>query len=253
MWTIGTPTFRVRHEVIVNMPKAIDSVQYGKEIRSTLTVEPDRVVIGADSAGNQLRGACHVLNNDKFTEQTLSEDPHTKRAEEVGCTRDEAKIFIYRILFGSTAWGLAREFGKSEQYAQDIIDNFIKAVPEFEEVNTAYEKEWHQNGGFIFGITGNILFVEEPRKCLNAVLQDLEKATCSAALWWAEEEMKKLGIDYYPLIFYHDEGAFAVKKEHAELAAPIISAGFREGPKIFGVEIMDGGEPQIGRTYADVH
>jgi len=254
MWTIGTPTFRVRHEGIVNMPKASDKVPYGKEIRSTLTVEDDRVVIGADSAGNQLRGACHVFNNQEFTDRiTKGGDAHQANADAVGCTRDEAKVFIYRVLFATTAWGLAREFKKTEAYAQEILDKFDEDVPEFQKVKDFYEKEWNSNGGFIFGLTGNILFVEEARKCLNAVLQDLEKATCAAALWWAEEEMKKLDIDYYPLIFYHDEGAFAVKKEQQELAAPLISAGFREGPKIFGVECMDGGEPAIGRTYADVH
>ena len=254
MWTIGTPTFRVRHEGIVNMPKVSDKVPYGKEIRSTLTVEDDRVVIGADSAGNQLRGACHVFNNQEFTDRiTKGGDAHQANADAVGCTRDEAKVFIYRVLFATTAWGLAREFKKTEAYAQEILDKFDEDVPEFQKVKDFYEKEWNSNGGFIFGLTGNILFVEEARKCLNAVLQDLEKATCAAALWWAEEEMKKLDIDYYPLIFYHDEGAFAVKKEQQELAAPLISAGFREGPKIFGVECMDGGEPAIGRTYADVH
>jgi hypothetical protein len=254
MWTIGTPTFRVRHTGIVNLPKNDENVPYGKEIRSLLTVEDDRVVVGADSAGNQLRGACHVFNNPTFTDRIVnSEDAHQENADAVGCTRDEAKVFIYRVLFATTAFGLAKAFGKTEAYAQDILDTFDRDVPEFKVIKDKYESEWHQNGGYIFGLTGNILFVEEPRKCLNSVLQDLEKASCAAALWWAEEEMKKVNIDYYPLIFYHDEGAFAVKKDQAEEAAKIISNGFKEGPKIFGIEIMDGGGGQIGRTYADVH
>ena len=253
MWTIGTPTFRVRHEGLVNMPSADADTPYGIQIRSTLTVEDDRCVVGCDSAGNQLRGACHVMNNQEYTDVVLNQDMHQYNADMVGCTRKMAKVFIYRILFGSTAWGLGKEFEIPEIEAQKMIDNFMEAVPEFAEVVERLEKEWNQNNGYIFGEMGNILFVDDVRKCLNAYLQDLEKATCTAAMYYIENKFKELDIDYYPLIFYHDEGAFAVKKEQAEIAAPIMKEGFREGPKMCGVMIMDGGEPVIGRTYADVH
>lgn len=254
MWTIGTPTFRVRHETIVNMPAATEDTPYGEEIRSLLTVEPEYSVVGCDSAGNQLRGAAHMLQNQKWIDLILNDgDIHQNNADMVGCTRKMAKVFIYRILFGSTAWGLAREFKIKEAEAQKMIDNFMEGLPEYAQIIDRLEKEWYKNGGYVFGVTGNILFVEEARKAFNAILQDLEKATCSAAMWWADMEMKKRGIDYYPLIFYHDEAAFAVKNEQAKEAAEILRAGFREGPKLFGVTIMDGGTPQIGRTYADVH
>lgn len=254
MWTIGTPTFRVRHEGIVNLPANSEDVAYGKEIRETLTVEDDYWVVGCDSAGNQLRGACHVMGNDEYTNVVLNQDMHQYNADMVGCTRKMAKVFIYRILFGSTAWGLAREFGITEAEAQEMIDNFCEKLPEFQEVNERLEAEWHQNNGYIFGEMGNILFVDEPRKALNAYLQDLEKATCTAAMFWSYHKMREEQIPFYPLIFYHDEDAFAVKDGYQEQAAPIIKAGFHEGPKdIVGVEIMDGGDPVIGRTYADVH
>lgn len=258
MWCIGTPTFRVRHEGIVNMPAAgpLDDggAPYGTEIRSTLTVEPEYSVVGADSAGNQLRGAAHVFQNKEWIDLIVNGgDMHQHNADMVGCTRKMAKVFIYRILFGSTAWGLAREFKIKEAEAQEMIDNFKKGLPEFAKTMEDVEKEWHQNGGFVFGVTGNILFVEEARKAFNAILQDLEKATCSAAMMWSYNKMKEEGIDFYPLIFYHDEDAFAVRSDQAEKAAPIIQEGFREGPKLFGVQIMDGGKPQIGKSYADVH
>lgn len=253
MWTIGTPTFRVRHEGLVNMPSADEDTPYGPEIRSTLTVEPDRKVVGCDSAGNQLRGACFIMGNDEYTDIVLNKDMHDYNAEMVGCTRKMAKVFIYRILFGSKAFGLAKEFGVTEAEAQKMIDNFCEAVPEFQETNERLEKEWYENNGYIFGVTGNILFVDEPRKALNSLLQDLEKASCVAAMYYAEKKMREEGIDAYPLIFYHDEDAFAVKTEQAERAGEILREGFREGPKMIGVDIMDGGKPQIGTSYADVH
>ena len=253
MWTIGTPTFRVRHTGIVNLPSNDDKVAYGKEIRSTLTVEEDRVVVGCDSAGNQLRGACHVMGNDEYTEIVINKDMHQYNADMVGCTRKMAKVFIYRILFGSKAFGLAKEFQIPEKDAQEMIDNFCEKLPEFQETNERLEQEWNENNGFIFGIMGNILFVDEPRKALNSLLQDIEKASCVSAMYYADKKMREEGIDAYPLIFYHDEDAFAVKKEQAKRAGEILKEGFKEGPKMMGITIMDGGDPCIGRTYADVH
>jgi hypothetical protein len=253
MWTIGTPTFRVRHEGIVNLPSNDPNVQYGKEIRSTLTVEHDRSVVGCDSAGNQLRGACHVMGNDEYTEIVINKDMHQYNADMVGCTRKMAKVFIYRILFGSKAYGLSKEFGVTEAEAQKMIDNFCENLPEFQETNERLEKEWHKNNGYIFGIMGNIIFVDEPRKALNSLLQDIEKASCVSAMYYAAKKMKEEGIDAYPLIFYHDEDAFAVKTEQAKRAGEILKEGFKKGPEMMGITIMDGGDPCIGRTYADVH
>ena len=54
MWTIGTQTFRCRHEVIVNLPGV--NAPWGKELRELFIPDDDWKVVGADSSGNQLRG-----------------------------------------------------------------------------------------------------------------------------------------------------------------------------------------------------
>jgi hypothetical protein len=253
MWTIGTPSFRVRHERIVNLPKNKKNVPYGKECRSLFITEKGRQVVGCDSAGNQLRGFCHVVNNGTYTAKVLGHDAHQYHADLIGSTRDEAKVFIFRILFGSTAWGLGKAFGKSEAYAQDLIDNFKKEVPEFQSYVDKLEAEWDKNQGWIFGLTGTILFVDEKKKVLNYVLQDLEKATCAAATYYTHMKMREEGIDFYPLIFYHDENAWSVADKDVERAKELANEGFREGPKMFGVMIMDGGDGVAGLSYADVH
>ena len=70
MWTIGTPTFRCRHEVIVNLPAVTAS--WGKELRELFIAEPGDVVVGADSSGNQPRGLCHYVRNSDFTREVFS-------------------------------------------------------------------------------------------------------------------------------------------------------------------------------------
>jgi hypothetical protein len=50
----------------------------------------------------------------------------------------------------------------------------------------------------------------------------------------------------------HDEEDFMVPEEHAEIAAKISKQAFIDGPKLFGVEIMDG-EAKIGNNWYEVH
>jgi hypothetical protein len=66
------------------------------------------------------------------------------------------------------------------------------------------------------------------------------------------ERLEAEGIPYQPVIFYHDEEDFIVPEEYAARAAIIGQEAFRDGPKLFGITIMDG-ESKIGDTWYDVH
>jgi DNA polymerase I len=99
MWTIGTPTFRCRHEVVANLP-SVES-EYGKEMRSLLKCEPGYKIVGADSAGNQMRGLCHYIGNDDFTHEVINGDVHQKNADILStvypCPRKTAKPWLYAL------------------------------------------------------------------------------------------------------------------------------------------------------------
>jgi len=117
MWTIGTPTFRCRHEVIANLPKvqtAKDGTPvkglaggFGYDMRSLLLPTEGWVVVGADSAGNQMRGLCHDIGDESFTNEVIAGDVHRRNADVLvpymkpNLTpkeeRDTAKPFLYAL------------------------------------------------------------------------------------------------------------------------------------------------------------
>jgi hypothetical protein len=66
------------------------------------------------------------------------------------------------------------------------------------------------------------------------------------------ERLEAAGIPYQPCIMMHDEEDFLVPEEFAEQAAAIGKQAFIDGPKLFGVEIMDG-EAKIGDNWYEVH
>lgn len=266
-FTIGTPSMRARHSIIVNVPAA-DSV-WGPELRALFRCRPGWKLIGCDSAGNQARGLAHYLQSEEFIYTLLHGDIHQRNADiltqvlaEMGIVfkvpRGSAKRILYAFLFGASG-------GKLWSYIFGVIDDikgkklkagFIKAVPGFkallEKLERIYGSTKQFSDGYIPGIAGNRIYCDSFHKLLVYLLQACEKATCSAAVMLTMERLEAAGIPYQPCIMMHDEEDFMVPEEYAEQAAAIGKQAFIDGPKLFGITIMDG-EAKIGNTWYDVH
>ena len=109
-----------------------------------------------------------------------------------------------------------------------------------------------KSNGWLPGLDGRAVFVNSDYQALNYLLQSAEGITCKAAVSYAMNKIEAEGLDAYPTLFYHDEQAWVVREDQAERVKEILEESFREGPKAFGVEIMDG-EGEIGSNYAEVH
>lgn len=259
MWTIGTPTFRCRHEVVANLP-SVDSV-YGKEMRSLLICEPGTSIVGADSAGNQMRGLCHYIGNDDFTNEVINGDVHQRNADALGTTRKLAKPFLYAFLFGGGAGklGLILTGKRDAKVGQQAISKFENSIPGLKQLKDSFERQFNittntfgKDKAFIRGLDGRIIFVSSQHQVLNYLLQTTEGITCKAAIVYLEKKLKERGIQYYFTLHYHDELAVVVKDEYAEEVAELSIEAFTEAPKEFNVLCM-GGDAHVGKNYAEVH
>lgn len=267
---IGTPSMRLTHSVIANIPSA--DAAYGAAFRKMFITQKGRVLIGSDSSGNQARGLAFFINNDEFTRQLLEGDIHTYNAnvlteavrkilsdpsQEV--SRSAAKRILYAFLFGAAGGKLwSYLFGVNDSEKGNLLkEAFMKAVPGFTELVKGLENEWARNKkkygvGWIRGLTGNRIYVNSKHKLLVYLLQSTEKATCSAALAYIVDEFEKRQIPYWPRIYYHDEVEFETLEEHREIALEISAKAFKEAPKVYGINIMDG-EARAGANWLDVH
>jgi len=72
--TIGTPSMRATHSIIVNVPST--NSPYGREMRELFGSMPGWSLIGCDSASNQARGLAHFLGDEEFTNTLLTGDIH---------------------------------------------------------------------------------------------------------------------------------------------------------------------------------
>lgn len=259
MWTIGTPTFRCRHEVVANLP-SVDSV-YGREMRSLLTCEDGKSIVGADSSGNQMRGLCHYIGNDDFTDEVINGDVHTRNADFIGTTRKLAKPWLYAFLFGGGAGKLGLILtGKTDaKRGQESIDKFQNSTPGLsdlkDKLGSLFDRTTSQFGkdkAFIRGLDGRIIFVKSKHQVLNYLLQTAEGITCKAAIVYLKQKLIEEGIDYYFSIHYHDELAVVIDDKDVDRVKELSVEAFTEAPKWFGINCMNGAA-HSGKTYAEVH
>lgn len=262
VFLLGTPTGRARHSGIVNVP-SVDAI-YGPEIRSLFIVDKDWDIIGADSSGNQMRGLLHYLKNDEYTDLVINGDVHSKNAEILSkvvgeeVPRKKAKSLLYAFLFGagSEKAALTVVGKRDKKIGSKILDAFTQATPGLKQlvnkISSIYDKTAYNGAAWIPCIDGRKIYTDSPHKSLNYLLQSMEAVTCKSAITYATEKLKAENIPYIPLIFMHDEIQIQVPTIYSKRSAEICKEAFKEGPKNFGVTIMDG-ESKIGKNWYETH
>lgn len=264
---IGTPSMRARHSIIVNVPGA--EAPWGKEMRMLFKSKPGWKLIGCDSSGNQARGLAHYLADPTFIDILLNGDIHSYNAEKLTqvlaemridfkVPRAAAKRILYAFLFGASGEKLwSYVFGVIDKNnGNKLKAGFLAAVPGFKKLldrlKEIYKKTSKYGEGYIPSIAGTRVYVDSQHKLLVYLLQSMEKATCGAAVMLTMQWLEERNIPYQPCIMMHDEEDFLVPEEFAEEAAALGKLAFKEGPKLFGVTIMDG-DAKIGDNWYDVH
>jgi len=264
---IGTPSMRARHSIIVNVPSG-DS-KWGPEMRKLFRCKEGWKLVGCDSAGNQARGLAHYLNDEGFTKTLLEGDIHQYNADTLTAvlkgmgnktvvSRPQAKRILYAFLFGASGGKLwSYIFGTiNASEGKKLKDGFTRAVPGFknllDKLERLYDATSERGSGYITSIAGNRIYVDSLHKLLVYLLQSCEKVTCASAVMLTMERLEEACIPYMPCIFYHDEFQFMVPEAFADKAVEIGISGFKEGPKLFGVNIMDG-SGSFGDNWYDTH
>jgi len=259
MWTIGTPTFRCRHELVANLP-SVDSA-YGREMRALLICEDGTSIVGADSSGNQMRGLCHYINNDDFTNEVINGDVHQRNANALGTSRKLAKPFLYAFLFGGGAGklGLILSGKRDAKLGQEAIGKFENSIPGLKELKDRligqYERTsaaFGSDNAWVRGLDGRIVFVSSSHQVLNYILQTTEGITCKAAAVYLQDKLWERKIPHYFALHYHDEVAVVVPESYDQEVKELAIEAFTEAPKWFGITCMSGGA-HVGINYAEVH
>jgi DNA polymerase-1 len=113
--------------------------ELGREIRRAFVAEPGHVLISADYSQIELRVLAHLSGDEALIDSfQKGEDIHDRTALKVFGTesglsehelRRRAKIINYALLYGKTAFTLAKDIGVPQQAAQEFINAYFAGFP----------------------------------------------------------------------------------------------------------------------------
>ena len=108
----------------------------GKRIRQAFIAPPGWEIVSADYSQIELRVLAHLSGDESLIEAfAAGEDIHTRTASDIfgvfpemvnAEMRRQAKVINFGVLYGMSAFGLAKELGITQKLAQAYIDGYFQ-------------------------------------------------------------------------------------------------------------------------------
>ena len=247
--TIGTVTNRMSSSNPNLQQVTASSKEFGEEMRSLFAVHPNKVLVGADLSGLELRCLAHYMNDPAYTEEILSGDIHTANQKAAGLnTRNEAKRFIYAYLYGGGDKLIGEIVGGNSTDGKNIKQQFLDNTPALATLRTRVEAA--SKRGYIKALDGRRIKIRSAHSALNFLLQSAGSIIAKRA-WVIFHEKCKL--PYTQLGVIHDEIQIECAPEHADEIGKAVVDAMEATTEYYNLRCPITGEYQVGETWAQTH
>ena len=252
--TLRTVTGRMAHTSpnMAQVPAVYSP--FGKECRTCWTVEnkDTHSLVGTDASGLELRGLAHFMNDPKFTEEILNGDVHTANQKMAGLeTRDQAKTFIYALMYGAGAAKIGSIVGGDAKTGERLISKFMGNMPKFSLLKNKLTEA--SESGIIRGLDGRLLHIRSPHASLNTLIQGSGAVICKQWLVQMTDKIQESGVDAKLVASVHDEYQFEVANDDTEKFGTITNQAIKEVEEIYNLNCPLDSEFKIGKNWAETH
>ncbi len=223
------------------------------------------VQVGADASGLELRMLGHYLaffDGGRFADIVVNGDIHQINADAVGVSRKAVKSITYCFIYGGgdeklgTTTDPLLKGAKAKKLGQEIRRKFTEAIPGLDSLLKAVAKK--AEGDVLKGLDGRPIRLQgKKHAALNYLLQSAGAIVCKS---WVvethsciENEELRLGLDYQPLGFIHDEQQLAVAPTHVPLIENILVNTMPIVGEDLGLRVPLAAEAKHGSSWADCH
>ncbi|NLE65135.1 MAG: DNA polymerase I [Elusimicrobia bacterium] len=229
----GTETGRLssNHPNLQNIPVRSD---LGREIRKAFVASDGRTLVSADYSQIELRVLAHLADEPNLKKAFADgEDIHRYTAglmfdispsDVTDEMRTSAKRINFGIIYGISAFGLAKDLGVSQREAQDFIDSYFLRYPG---IRTFMDREIEgaRARGFVETLFHRRRYLPEinsrnpavrqfaERQAINTPVQGTAADLIKVAMVRAASEIKGRGFKSRMIITVHDELVFDVPSE----------------------------------------
>tara|TARA_B100001250_G_C19729650_1_gene757825 strand:- start:268 stop:1368 length:1101 start_codon:yes stop_codon:yes gene_type:complete len=209
----------------------------GRKIRQAFIAPKDYVIVAADYSQIELRIMAH-LSKDKglLTAFEKGLDVHKTTAAEVFAidiqkvTKDQrraAKAINFGLIYGMSAFGLAKQLGIERNDAKQYIDLYFNRYPDIKNFMDLTRNKAKQNG-FVETVYGRRLYLPEinsknaaqrqyaERTAINAPMQGTAADIIKNAMIDIDDWLNKTNFDAKMLMQVHDELVFEVHADKLE-------------------------------------
>ncbi|APF01937.1 TPA: DNA polymerase I [Legionella pneumophila] len=244
----------------------------GRLIRTAFIAPEGSLIMAADYSQIELRIMAHLSQDDNLLRAFANGwDIHAATASEIFQTnldavtkeqRRRAKAVNFGLIYGMSAFGLAKQIGVERQDAQHYIDTYFRRYPKVLEYMERTRKQAHQLG-YVETLFGRRLYLPEinsrnlmrqkaaERTAINGPMQgtaaDIIKKTMLAISNW-EHSQKNPSAKM--IMQVHDELVFEVRKEAVEECRAIIHKLMEQTVKLSVPLVVSIG---TGSNWDDAH
>lgn len=261
-----------------NLQQVPVRTEEAKLIRSAFVASEGRKLVGVDASGIELRMLAHYIarfDDGAYAREVVQGDIHTKVMKAIGFDRGDPKIgrnftknIEYGMIYGAGNHKLgtlakknARAQGNPLEGNERTIGRKIRAkvkeaIPGYEKLEEGVKAK-AKSQGWITGLDGRRIWLRSEHSALNFLLQSAGIIVIKQAMVEAPAVLAAAGlvedVDYFPLLWVHDEWQVECLPHVAEQVGEILASTFALAGQTLGVRCQLDGEYKIGSNWADTH
>jgi hypothetical protein len=258
--TNGAVTGRCTHSNpnVAQVPSV--RAEFGSECRELFKARNGYKLVGCDASGLELRMLAHYMafyDRGEYAKIVTEGDVHTVNQQAAGLeTRDQAKTFIYALLYGAGDEKIGNIAGGNAQLGQKLKRKFFSSLPALARLQADVQRKV-KHGGELIGLDGRILPIRSSHAALNMLLQSAGAVVMKVALIQLFHLLNGLrwqhGREYAFVANIHDEFQAEVLPDKAEAFGKLAVESIQHAGKQLKLNVPLDGEYKIGNNWAETH
>lgn len=195
----------------------------------------------------------HYMQDAKYTDLILNGDIHSYNQKLAGLeTRDQAKTFIYALLYGAGDEKLGSIVGGSARQGSIMRKRFFSGLPAYGALMSRISNILSKRGT-LPGLDGRRLNVRSEHAALNTLLQSAGAIVMKKALVLGSATLEKAGVPYKLVAQVHDEFQIEAPTAYAEQVGQSFRQAIVDAGLAFEMRCPLDGEYMIGDNWSTTH
>jgi len=243
----------------------------GRRIRQAFIANKGNCILAADYSQIELRIMAHLSGDNSLLKAFKEgQDIHKATAAEVfDVALDEvkteqrraAKAINFGLIYGMSAFGLAKQLNVTRYQAQDYIDLYFERYPGVKEYMDNTRKQAHDKG-YVETLFGRRLYLPEinsrngmrrqyaERTAINAPMQGTAADIIKRAMIKAYNSLQKSDISALMIMQVHDELVFEVAQNQVDALSKLLHDEMESAADLNVPLLVDIG---VGKNWDEAH